>query len=329
MPPAIRAKAMTASATLWAFGMPLGLFIAGPALAAFGARPVLIGFAAAQTLAMGGVALVSLRERARGAPEPVTGMSIGKGSYFRRYWIGEACRPRDAHGQIALSTARARADRLAGEGGAARVRPLGRLVRPSLPAGAIVDRIDRAAADDRLRHRVRVAMAMLVAALAAGTLTYGQLLRVALLQGVFAVFFKIAEVGAVRHLVDGRRPADGDRAEHRAGLGRLARRAAARRAALRGAPLAAVRRSTSSRISCRPRCSLSIRKPFHETREPEPWSCARICATSGSGVRWVWSQPFLRTATLLVGGANFVSNAVSLLLVVVVRSAAGLRRRSG
>ncbi len=71
MPPAIRAKAMTASATLWAIGMPLGLFIAGPALSAFGAQPVLIGFAATQTLAMAGVALVSLRERARGAPEPV------------------------------------------------------------------------------------------------------------------------------------------------------------------------------------------------------------------------------------------------------------------
>ena len=71
MPPAIRAKAMTASATLWAFGMPLGLFIAGPALTAFGAQPVLIAFAAVQTLAMAGVAAASLRERARGAPEPV------------------------------------------------------------------------------------------------------------------------------------------------------------------------------------------------------------------------------------------------------------------
>jgi MFS family permease len=71
MPPAIRAKAMTASATLWAFGMPLGLFIAGPALSAFGAQPVLVGFAAVQSLAMAGVALVSLRQRARGAPEPV------------------------------------------------------------------------------------------------------------------------------------------------------------------------------------------------------------------------------------------------------------------
>jgi hypothetical protein len=62
---------MTASATLWAFGMPLGLFIAGPALAAFGAQPVLIAFAATQTLAMIGVAAASLRERARGEPEPV------------------------------------------------------------------------------------------------------------------------------------------------------------------------------------------------------------------------------------------------------------------
>ena len=70
MPPAIRAKAMTASATLWALGMPLGLFVAGPALTAFGAQPVLVAFAATQTLAMLGVAAVSLRERAREELEP-------------------------------------------------------------------------------------------------------------------------------------------------------------------------------------------------------------------------------------------------------------------
>ena len=70
MPPAIRAKAMTASAALWALGMPLGLLVAGPALTAFGARPVLIAFAATQTLAMGGVAAVSLRERSREQLQP-------------------------------------------------------------------------------------------------------------------------------------------------------------------------------------------------------------------------------------------------------------------
>ena len=69
MPPAISAKAMTANMTIWGLGMPLGLIIAGPVLSTYGARPVLVGFAAVQTVAMLGVAAASLR--ARGAvPEP-------------------------------------------------------------------------------------------------------------------------------------------------------------------------------------------------------------------------------------------------------------------
>ena len=71
MPPAIRAKAMTASMTIWGLGMPLGLVIAGPVLSAFGARPVLIGFAAVQSVTMLGVAAASLRARARSELQPV------------------------------------------------------------------------------------------------------------------------------------------------------------------------------------------------------------------------------------------------------------------
>jgi predicted MFS family arabinose efflux permease len=71
MPPAIRAKAMTASMTIWGLGMPLGLVIAGPVLSAYGARPVLIGFAAVQTAAMLGVAVTSLRARARTELQPI------------------------------------------------------------------------------------------------------------------------------------------------------------------------------------------------------------------------------------------------------------------
>jgi predicted MFS family arabinose efflux permease len=63
LPPAVRAKAMTASVALWGLGQPLGLVIAGPILAAFGPRPVLAGVAAAQTVCMLGVAVVSLRAR--------------------------------------------------------------------------------------------------------------------------------------------------------------------------------------------------------------------------------------------------------------------------
>jgi MFS family permease len=65
MPPAIRAKAMTASMALWGFGQPLGLVVAGPILASFGARPVLVGFGVVQSVCMLGVAAVSLRARGR------------------------------------------------------------------------------------------------------------------------------------------------------------------------------------------------------------------------------------------------------------------------
>jgi MFS family permease len=70
MPPEIRAKAMTAAATIWAFGSPLGLLTAGPILAAYGAQPMLVAFALVQSLTMSLIAAVSLREHARGAPEP-------------------------------------------------------------------------------------------------------------------------------------------------------------------------------------------------------------------------------------------------------------------
>jgi MFS family permease len=71
MPTAIRAKAMSAMGAIWGIGTPLGLVVAGPVLATFGARPVLVGFAAVQTVAMLGVATASLRARAAGARAPL------------------------------------------------------------------------------------------------------------------------------------------------------------------------------------------------------------------------------------------------------------------
>ena len=66
MPAAIRPKAMAASTTIWGLGMPLGLIVAGPVLSAFGTGPVLVGFAAVQTVTMLGVAAASLSARGRG-----------------------------------------------------------------------------------------------------------------------------------------------------------------------------------------------------------------------------------------------------------------------
>jgi predicted MFS family arabinose efflux permease len=70
MPQPVRAKAAAASGTIWGLGQPLGLLVAGPVLSAYGARPVLVGFAAVQTVAMLGVAAASLRARDV-APDPV------------------------------------------------------------------------------------------------------------------------------------------------------------------------------------------------------------------------------------------------------------------
>jgi len=70
MPPAIRAKAMTANMTIWGLGMPLGLVAAAPVLSTYGARPVLAGVAAVQTLCVFGIAAASLRARAP-VPHPV------------------------------------------------------------------------------------------------------------------------------------------------------------------------------------------------------------------------------------------------------------------
>jgi MFS family permease len=63
MPPPIRPKAMAASGTVWGLGMPVGLLIAGPVLTLFGPQPVLVGFAAVQTVCMLAVAAASLRAR--------------------------------------------------------------------------------------------------------------------------------------------------------------------------------------------------------------------------------------------------------------------------
>ena len=65
IPAPMRPTVMTSVMVLWAVVNPLGLFVAGPVLDAFGTGPVLVGFAAVQTVTMGIVALVSARELAR------------------------------------------------------------------------------------------------------------------------------------------------------------------------------------------------------------------------------------------------------------------------
>jgi hypothetical protein len=60
-PPEIRARVLGALGTVLMLSSPVGLAVSGPVLSSAGPHPVLIGFAAVQTLAMTLVSVVSLR----------------------------------------------------------------------------------------------------------------------------------------------------------------------------------------------------------------------------------------------------------------------------
>jgi MFS family permease len=64
IPPALRPTVMTAMTMVFVLVQPLGVFGAGPVLDEYGPEPVLVAFAAVQTVAMAMVVVVSLRSRA-------------------------------------------------------------------------------------------------------------------------------------------------------------------------------------------------------------------------------------------------------------------------
>jgi MFS family permease len=70
IPAAMRPNVMTTMMVFWALVNPLGVFLAGPILDAFGTTPVLIGFAAVQTLMMAAAGWAAAREYGRKETEP-------------------------------------------------------------------------------------------------------------------------------------------------------------------------------------------------------------------------------------------------------------------
>ena len=73
IPAPMRPTVMTTVMVVWALVNPLGLFVAGPVLDAFGTGPVLVGFAAVQTVTMAIAGWASARELGRKRAErPVT-----------------------------------------------------------------------------------------------------------------------------------------------------------------------------------------------------------------------------------------------------------------
>ncbi|HEY3584471.1 MAG TPA: MFS transporter, partial [Casimicrobiaceae bacterium] len=180
-------------------------------------------------------------------------------------------------------------------------------------AGVAADRWNRKRvmlAADGIRA---LAIGSLVAALAIGHATFAQIAAVAFVEGTGFVFFKIAEVGALRSVVPPRQLPDAAAAEQARmsvvtlvgpsgggalfGLGRMV-------------PFLADVISYAASIGS----ILAMRTPFQEEREREPM---RLRKQIREGISFLWSHAFLRTGALMFALDNFVFQGLFLIFIVV------------
>jgi predicted MFS family arabinose efflux permease len=185
-----------------------------------------------------------------------------------------------------------------------------------LPAGGLVDRWDRKRtmiAADAVRA---VALGSVAVAAVAGVLTVVQIALVAFVEGSFFVLFTTAERSALPHVVSADQlPAALAQNEART-----------RGASLVGNPLGgalfglgqAVPFAADAVSYVASVVSLFfVRADFQEERTPARKHLHREIA---EGVRWLWRQPLLRAAAMLVAGSNFVFQALVLTLIVLAQS---------
>jgi MFS family permease len=183
-----------------------------------------------------------------------------------------------------------------------------------LPAGALVDRWNRKRVMIWCDAGRALALGSIVAALAAGVLTFPQILAVAFLDRTFGLLFNPAEISALRHVVPPvQLPVAIARNESREYAAFLLGPPA-------GGALFAVSRAAPFVADTISYCAsvvglLLIRTEFQEP----PAERARLRHEMVSGLAHLWREPFLRTTTLLEAGSNFVSNGVVLTAIIVAR----------
>jgi MFS family permease len=181
-----------------------------------------------------------------------------------------------------------------------------------LPAGALVDRLDRKRimlVSDAVRA---VALGSIPVALAADKLTFAHIIAVAFIEGSMSVFFRVAESAALPQVVPKEQLPDA-----------IAQNQARQQGAgVVSQPLAGFLFSTgrlvpfvfdaisyaASFVSL-----LFIRPAFQEHRER---SGRRLRDEIAEGVNWLLRERFLRTTILLSAGTNFAHSAFALVLIV-------------
>ncbi|MBO4205983.1 MFS transporter [Micromonospora echinofusca] len=200
-----------------------------------------------------------------------------------------------------------------------------------LPAGALVDRWDRKRVMiwcDLLRA---LGVGSIVAAIAVDELHLWHVLAVGFAEGTLSVAYELAAGAAIPNVVH---PSQLTTA--------LSRNEARERAAvMAGTPLGGalfglgriwpfVLDTVSYLVSLL--TLLFIRRDFQADRAADDAPDTTTDGTAGTGtgklvaelthgLRWLWGQPFLRTATLLVAGSNLLFRALFLIVIVMFKEA--------
>ena len=182
----------------------------------------------------------------------------------------------------------------------------------ALPAGALVDRVDRRRlmlVSDAARA---LALASIPIAYAFDALSVAHVAAVAFVEGAFFILFDFAETSSLPHLV----------AREQLPTAISIHQARVQGADLAGQPLGGVLFAlhrmapfvvdvVSYAVSFF--ALLVIRRPLQDARD-EPRRPVR--AEIAEGIAWLWRQRFLRASVFLVAGSNFVGNALFLVLIV-------------
>lgn len=188
-----------------------------------------------------------------------------------------------------------------------------------LPAGALVDRLDRKRIMKAAELIRFVGMASIVATLALGWFSLSHIMVVAFIEGSALVFFELAEAAALPHIVS------------KANLSKAIAQNQGRQqvANLSGPPLGGLLLSMNRAVPFAfdalsyavSFVALSLIKPtFQDERPASEYSLA---ADIKIGIEWLWRNAFLRAISFLVAVWNFMLMALMLTLIVSARELGG------
>ncbi|HZC04512.1 MAG TPA: MFS transporter [Ktedonobacterales bacterium] len=187
----------------------------------------------------------------------------------------------------------------------------------TLPAGALVDRWDRRRIMLACDIGRALSLATIPVAYTFGLLTIWQLFVAAFLEGALTVLFGLAKTAAVAQVVTHAHYSDAvTQDEVVEGVTALVGPSLSGALYTLGAMIPFLTDVVSYFVSL---TTLAlIRTPFQAERAPVSH---RLWADIGSGVRWVWRQPFILSMTLMMGAGAFVLPGATLITIILAQRA--------